>query len=200
MEQLKLLRKQFGITMKQLGKEIGLSESTISLYESGKRQPDPSTIRNLASFFGVSADYILGIPESNVSANAIRVPVLGTIPAGIPLEAIEDVIDQEAIPADMARGGKEYIGLKVSGDSMSPVYLDGDVLILRVQDACDSGQDCAVMVNGEDATFKRVYLHGDGITLQPLNPAYTPIHYTADEVNTLPVRILGVVVELRRKI
>ena len=200
MEQLKLLRKQFGITMKQLGKEIGLSESTISLYESGKRQPDPSTIRNLASFFGVSADYILGIPESNVSANAIRVPVLGTIPAGIPLEAIEDVIDQEEIPADMARGGKEYIGLKVSGDSMSPVYLDGDVLILRVQDACDSGQDCAVMVNGEDATFKRVYLHGDGITLQPLNPAYTPIHYTADEVNTLPVRILGVVVELRRKI
>ena len=206
---IKTMRMSRGISQAALAKKVQVSRSAVSMWETGEREPNLDMIEALADIFNVPfASLVATIPaefaesSSQIPAETtvLRVPVLGTIPAGIPLEAIEDVIDQEEIPADMARGGKEYIGLKVSGDSMSPVYLDGDVLILRVQDTCDSGQDCAVMVNGEDATFKRVYLHGDGITLQPLNPVYTPIHYTAQEVNDLPVRILGVVVELRRKI
>lgn len=130
----------------------------------------------------------------------ICVPVLGTIPAGVPLEAIEDVLDWEELPAAMARGGKEYFGLKVSGDSMLPDYRDGDVLILRKQDACENGQDCAVMVNSDDATFKRVRISEKGITLMPLNPVYEPLFYSNQEVSELPVRIIGVVVELRRKV
>ena len=206
---IKTMRMSRRISQAALAKKVQVSRSAVSMWETGEREPNLDMIEALADIFNVPvASLVATVPaefaesSSQIPAETtvLRVPVLGTIPAGIPLEAIEDVIDQEEIPADMARGGKEYIGLKVSGDSMSPVYLDGDVLILRVQDTCESGQDCAVMVNGEDATFKRVYLHGDGITLQPLNPAYTPIHYNAQDVNDLPVRILGVVVELRRKI
>lgn len=147
---------------------------------------------------GVSPKATSNITRAN--PRPIRVPVLGAIPAGIPLEAIQDPEGYEEISSDMARGGKEYFGLKVKGDSMSPVYLDGDVLIFRVQDSCESGQDCAVMVNGDEATFKRVRLSPNGVTLQPLNPTYAPMSYSNQEVADLPVRILGVVVELRRKI
>ena len=129
---------------------------------------------------------------------AIRIPVLGRVPAGIPLEAIEDIIDFEEIPADMVRGGSEYFGLRVSGDSMYPKYLEGDIIIVRRQGTCENGQDCVVYVNGYDATLKTVYLlDNGGIRLQPVNPQYAPKSYfVGDE----PVSIAGVVVELRRKI
>lgn len=129
---------------------------------------------------------------------AIRIPVLGRVSAGIPLEAIEDIIDFEEIPADMVRGDSEYFGLRVSGDSMYPKYLEGDIIIVRRQDTCENGQDCVVYVNGYDATLKTVYLlDNGGIRLQPVNPQYAPKSYfVGDE----PVSIAGVVVELRRKI
>lgn len=129
---------------------------------------------------------------------AIRIPVLGRVPAGIPLEAIEDIIDFEEIPADMVRGDSEYFGLRVSGDSMYPKYLEGDIIIVRRQDTCENGQDCVVYVNGYDATLKTVYLlDNGGIRLQPVNPQYAPkTYFRGDE----PVSIAGVVVELRRKI
>lgn len=83
---------------------------------------------------------------------------------------------------------------------MLPEYRAGDVLILRKQEDCETGDDCAVMVNGSDATFKRIRRNEKGITLQPLNPAYDPTFYTNHEVIDLPVRIIGIVVEVRRKI
>lgn len=125
--------------------------------------------------------------------------VYGTIPAGTPIECIEDIIDTEEIPADMLKGGKEYFGLRVKGDSMFPEYLDGDTLILLKQDTCENGDDCVVMVNGQDGTFKRVFKNENGIILQPLNNAYSPISYSNKEIEELPVKILGKVVELRRK-
>ena len=129
------------------------------------------------------------------------IPILGSIPAGIPVEAVEDILDWEEIPAAWAAGGREYFGLKVKGDSMYPKYLDGDTVILRKQESCDSGDDCAVMVNGNDSTLKQVFLCEDGgIEIRPLNPSYPPTTYTAEDVVSLPVSIAGVVVELRRKI
>ena len=126
--------------------------------------------------------------------------MLGSIPAGVPIEAVEDIEDWEDLPESMFKGGAEYFALKVKGDSMFPKYEDGDVLILRRQDSCESGQDCAVMVNGGEASFKRIRLSEHGVTLQPLNPKYDPLFFTNQEVINLPVRILGVVVELRRTI
>lgn len=139
--------------------------------------------------------------EAAASPGAIRIPVLGTIPAGIPLEAVEDIQDWEEVPAAWADGGREYFGLQVKGDSMYPQYLGGDTVILRKATTCDSGDDCAVLVNGDEATLKRVFLHEDGaIELRPVNAAYPPRTYSPAEVESLPVQIIGVVVELRRKI
>ena len=125
------------------------------------------------------------------STQTRKINVLGSIPAGTPIEAIEDVIDTIDIPTSW-RG--DYIALKVQGDSMYPEYLDGDIIIIQVQPDCDSGDDCACYVNGYDATFKRVYKNNGSITLQPLNPKYPPKTYT----HPGEVSILGKVIELRR--
>lgn len=135
----------------------------------------------------------------NNDNNSAVVFVYGTIPAGIPMECIEDIIDTEEISTDMLQGGKQYFGLRVKGNSMEPEYLDGDTLILEKVDDCESGDDCVVMVNGNDGTFKRVFKNENGIILQPLNPSYSPMVYTNDQIENLPVRIIGVVEEFRRK-
>ena len=135
---------------------------------------------------------------TSASSSAV-VFVYGTIPAGVPMECIEDIIDTEEISADMLKGDKQYFGLKVKGNSMNPDYLDGDTIILEKVDDCESGDECVVMVNGSDGTFKKVLKNEDGIILQPLNPEYQPTFYTNEQIKNLPVRIIGKVVELRRK-
>lgn len=112
------------------------------------------------------------------------------MPAGTPIEAIEDIVGYEDVPGEWSG---EYFGLKVRGDSMSPKYLDGDTIIVKVQPTCDSGQDCVVQVNGFDATLKKVVIEKDHYTLVPYNDAYEPMTFTV-------IKILGVVVELRRRI
>lgn len=198
------LRKNKGMTMKELGNRVGLAESTISQYETGKRQPDNETLLRFAELFDTTVDYILGglAPAAALSgASSVRISVLGSVPAGVPIEAVEDVIDWEDIPAAMTRGGKEYFALRVSGDSMYPKYLDGDIVIVHKTPVCDSGDDCVVYVNGYDATLKTVVLGEDGsVTLRPININYAPRTFTSAEVAELPVSIAGVVAELRRKV
>ena len=124
--------------------------------------------------------------------------IYGTIPAGIAMEMIEDVIDTEEIPIEMLKGGKQYFGLLIKGDSMSPEYRDGDIIILEKVEDCESGNECVVMVNGNEGTFKKVIKNENGIILQPLNPKYQPMVYTNEQIEQLPVKIIGKVVQLRR--
>ncbi|MEQ2615653.1 S24 family peptidase, partial [Intestinimonas aquisgranensis] len=131
--------------------------------------PSVEKIRLLANYLGVTTSELLG-EETGASPGAVRISVLGTIPAGIPIDAVEDVLDWEEIPASWTTGDREYFGLRVKGDSMYPRYLEGDTVILRKQNTCDSGDDCAVLVNGNDATLKQVILRGDrGLELRPVN-------------------------------
>ena len=135
------------------------------------------------------------------ASHALRVPVLGVIQAGVPMDAIEDILDWEEVPASWGSGGRQYFGLRVKGDSMYPKYLEGDTVILRKDSSCDSGDDCAVLVNGDAATLKQVILREDGaVELRPVNPTYPPRTYSPAEIESLPVQVIGVVVELRRKI
>lgn len=188
------LIKENSLTKARLERECGFSNGTIGNWEKGRNKPSYGAIVKIANFFSVSEDYLLGKSESN----AVRVPVLGTIPAGIPLEAIEDITDYEEVPQDWARGGKEFFALKIKGESMMPEYRDGDVIILRKQNSCDNNEDCAVMVNGSDATFKRVEWLKGGVLLKPLNPVFESKFYTNEEIENLPVKIIGVFWELRR--
>ena len=138
--------------------------------------------------------------QFNTPSSTAVVLVYGTIPAGIPMECIEDVLDTEEIPTSMLKGGKQYFGLKVKGNSMFPTYLNGDTVIFEKVDDCESGQDCVVMVNGNDGTFKRVLKNENGIILQPLNSEYEPLVFTNKQINDLPVKIIGIAKEIRRKI
>lgn len=136
----------------------------------------------------------------SMERSVVQIKVYGTIPAGIPVEAVEDIIDTEEIPASWLSGDREYFALQVHGDSMYPQYLEGDVVIFLKTDTCETGDDCVVYVNGQDATLKRIKRYEDGsLSLCPLNTSYSPCTFTAKQVQELPITIGGVAVELRRK-
>ncbi len=200
MNRLKELRKGKGLTQVELAKQIGIGQSGYSDWERGITRIDSESLAKLSALFSVSVGYILGEDE-NERESFRRVPVLGSVPAGIPIEAIEDIIEWEEIPASMCSGDKEYFALEVKGDSMWPDYLPGDIVIVQRQPCCESGDVCVVYVNGYDATLKQVKVDENGyVSLIPQNPEYPPRTYSPDEVQSLPVTICGVVVELRRKI
>ena len=203
MNVVKELRENMGMLQKELAIQLGVSQPTVSDWEHGKKDPTEENARKIGEIFGCDWRVVLcrrPLREETASSNALRVPVLGSIQAGVPIEAIEDILDWEEVPADWARGGKEYFALKVRGLSMYPRYEDGDVVIFRRQDTCESGQDCAVMVNGNKATFKRVKLTDGGVMLQAINPDYESYMYSNAEWQEKNGQILGVVVELRRKV
>ena len=196
---IKNRRKELGITQAYLANKVGVARATIAMYESGSSEPDLQTLSSIANVLGMTLDEICG-RKITQNGSSVRIPVLGSIPAGIPLQMIEDILDYEEISPEMLQGDKEYFGLKIKGDSMAPKYLDGDVIIVRKQDDCESGQECVVAVNGYDATFKKVIKRNKQIILQPLNALYEPYIYNEEQISSLPVRILGVAVEIRRTI
>lgn len=210
------------LSLRDFASRCGLSHTYISALEknidprTGKPiAPTLDTVKYVAKGMNTSIEEILKVLDNQQefivnkdlpsehkhtsTSNSAIVFVYGTIPAGIPMECIEDILDTEEISADMLKSGKEYFGLKVKGNSMEPEYLDGDTLILEKADNCENGDDCVVMVNGNDGTFKRVFKNENGIILQPLNPAYSPMVYSNEQIENLPVRIIGVVEEIRRK-
>lgn len=197
MNNLKAARKAKGLTQTEVAQAIGLTQNGYSYWENGKAKIDKDQILKLAALFEVSVDYLLGNTEVPVSSG-VRIPVLGDVAAGIPIEAITDIVDYEEIDAALARAG-EFFGLRIKGASMEPRMREGDVVIVRQQETAETGDTVVVLVNGDSATVKKIKYGQDGITLLPTNPAYDPMFYTAAEVEDLPVRVIGRVVELRAK-
>lgn len=179
--------------------DLGFNKSSVSTWCNGTRLPRMDKVDALARYFNINRSDLIEEHNDFHAPKPNRIPVLGSVPAGLPIEAIEDIVDWEDIPMDWLRGGQEYFGLKIKGDSMYPKYLENDTVIVRKQGDCESGQDCVVYVNGYDATLKKVVKKPDCIILQPLNPVYDPkIYDYNDEEN--PVIIAGVVVEIRRSV
>ena len=199
---IKNLRAAKGLSQEELGRVVGVQRAAVQKWESGTTQNlKMETIKKLAEFFEVSpASFIAeGAKEEPISETHISVPVFGYIPAGIPMEAIEDILGYEDIPSNWAKGNKSFFALKIKGDSMYPNYLDGDIVIFEKAETAETGKDVAVMINGSDATFKRLERRMDGITIRPLNPSYPPRSFSNEEIKNLPVRIIGVARELRRQ-
>ncbi|MBO4951857.1 MAG: helix-turn-helix domain-containing protein [Lachnospiraceae bacterium] len=180
----------------------GISKGALSSYISGRYVPKQNNIYLIAKALNVSEAWLMGadVPMSrNVkSKNGITINVLGRVAAGIPINAITEIIDTEEISEEMAKTG-EYFGLKIRGDSMEPRICDGDVVIVRQQDDAESGDIVIAMVNGDDATCKRLVKYASSIALVSLNSKYEPMMFTNEEIMSKPVRVIGKVVELRGK-
>ena len=180
-----------------LCKLIDVPYTTLTSWLKEQNYPRIDKIERMAAVFGVSkADLV---EEKNIKPRkkGVKIPVLGEVIAGLPIEAIEDILDYEEISEDMASQG-EYFGLKVKGDSMEPMFFAGDIVIVRQQPTADSGDIVIALVNGNESTIKKFKLLDDGLMLIPANSAYEPMYYTRKQVIELPVQIIGKVVELRR--
>lgn len=203
---LKQLRNEKKINQRELANFLKVAPSTISMYESGQREPNFEVLESLADFFNVDLNYLLGksdkttklMLENEQKLQGLKIPVLGTVAAGIPISAVEDILDYEEVPQSWENQG-EFFALKIKGDSMEPKIDDGDVVIVRQQSDANSGDTVIALVNGDDATCKKLQKTENGIMLVSTNPNYLPMFFTNEEIVTKPVVILGKVVELRSK-
>ena len=202
-------RKELGITLDEIGKITGVGKSTVKKWETGLiSNMGRDKIANLSKILKVSPAVFINdsIDDYNEAVNlpvmskpkGVKIPVLGYVRAGIPISAVEEILDYEEISEEMSRQGK-FFALKIKGDSMEPKFSEGDVVIVQQESTVENGDIAVVLVNGDDATVKKFYRSDSGIKLISTNPAYDPFFFTPDEVNTLPVQIIGKVVELRAK-
>lgn len=192
---IKTLRLRKGLSQAELSEKMGYTDrSSISRIEKGDMKLTQDKIMEFSTFFKVSPLVILGMEEYEPPKN--QVPVYGRVAAGIPIEAIDNIIDYEDIP-DTWNG--KYAALRIKGDSMSPRILDGDTIIVKLQNDADSGDIVVALVNGQDATVKKLIKHENGITLQAFNPAFEPMYFSKESMKEIPVQIWGKVVENRSK-
>lgn len=189
------------IKQAELAQLTGISKGALSSYISGRYAPKQNNIYLIAQALSVSEAWLMG---ANVSmfkqpkSEAVCIPVLGRVAAGIPISATEYIIDTEEISQEMANDG-EYFALQIKGDSMEPKISTGDVVIVRKQEDADDGDLVIALINGDDAVCKRLKKYAEGLALVSTNPAYEPLYFTQDEVINKPVQIIGKVKELRAK-
>lgn len=183
-------------------KDLGFAYTTFTSWETGVNYPRIDKIEMMADYFHIEKSDLIEdkSAEGDSTRKGIRIPILGKVVAGIPVEAITDIEGWEEIPQSMAKTG-EYFALKIAGKSMEPRMMDGDVVIVRRQPDVDSGDIAVVLVNGNDATVKQISKSDAGLTLIGWNPSvYTPKTYNKKECQELPVTILGKVIEIRGKL
>lgn len=190
-----------GKQQKEVASDLEISPTTFNTWCVGKIMPRMGKVQAIADYFGIGKSDLIDDKSSLIgrrTKKGIVINVLGRIAAGIPIEAIEDIIDTEEITEEMAKTGN-FFGLQIHGDSMEPRMCEGDVVIVRQQDDAESGDVVIAMVNGNDATCKRLRKYRDGIELISNNPSYEPMFFSKEEIENKPVRIIGKVVELRGK-
>lgn len=188
---IKQKREEKRLTMKELSDKIGVSEGTISRWESGNiSNMRRDKIQALSNVLGIPPQVIMGWEEPKPN----RIPVLGRVAAGIPIEAIEEIIDYEEVDDRLAALG-DLFGLRIKGNSMEPRICNGDVVIVHQQADVESGDTVIATINGDDAVCKRLYRYGDTILLRSNNPVYADI----DVTGRADFHIIGKVIELRGK-
>lgn len=206
---LKHLRIQSGMTQEELAKKMDKDYSTIGKWELGQRSPIMTDVIKIADIFQVSLEKLIGssmiydnAEVVDINSDIVKIPVYGTIKAGIPIESQSDIIDYIDIPREWTRGDKKFYGLKISGDSMFPKYSENDIVIFEQNDDKElyNGKDCAVMINGTESTFKKVLLNEQGIVLQPYNTAYDIMMYSNEQIEQLPIKVVGIAREKRTKL
>lgn len=212
---IKSYRLKHNLSMDNFSERSGISKSYIALLEKDRHPktgksiaPSIQCIKQVADGMNMDFNILFSMLDGDVTINnknvdpskkSITINVLGRVAAGLPIEAVENIIDTEEISAEMAKTG-EFFGLQIKGDSMEPRIYEGDTVIVRKQEDAESGDIVIALVNGNDATCKRLIKYTGGISLVSLNSAkYEPMMFSNEEIDTKPVRIIGKVVELRGK-
>lgn len=206
----------------ELSNKTGINKSLISNYLNGNFKAKQDKLTEMAEVLNVSETWLMGydvsmdrewLKDSEIDnatlinnfyieddSKNIKIPILGKIPAGVPLEAIEDIDGYVEVSKSIVKDPYNLFALRISGDSMNPEYKTNDIVIVKKQFEFNSGDDCVVMVNGNDATFKRVIKQEDSIILKPLNNNYEPTFFSKKDIIDRPVKIIGVAIEVRRKL
>ena len=193
-DRLKSLRNERAWSQQRLADELGISKSSVNMYERGEREPGFETMETIADLFNVDMDYLygrtdirianpIGIPEGfEPLPEMVQVPLIGRIACGDPITAEQNIDDIVSIPALWHAN----FTLRCEGDSMVPRIQDGDLVAIRIQPTVENGEVAAVRIDNE-ATLKRVYLYPDRMVLQPENQAYAPIVLVGEEMNTVSI-------------
>lgn len=202
-ERLKELRLKKGATQEEVGKIINVTKPTIMKYEKGLVENlKRSSIEKLAKYFDVAPSYLMCLDENEIDClgNPVTsIPILGTVKAGYDYLAQENWIGTIDVETSLVGNGNEYFALKVHGDSMSPVLIEDDIVIIKKQNDFENGDIVVAIINGNEATIKKGKKNDSSILLQPLNSAYEPLIFTYDEMKTIPVEIIGIVKQLKRE-
>ena len=207
-ERIKRLRKQQRLSVDDIAQKLGISRATYYRYENQDVEKLPITIlKPLANIFNTTPAYLMGWSEDvssssdtaiNFQPKGVQIPVLGYVIAGVPISATEDILGYEEIPKKLADTG-DFFALRIKGASMEPQFFEGDVVIVRQQSDVDDNDIAIVLVNGDEATVKQIKKSDAGITLIGFNVSVYPPHfYSNNDIETLPVSIIGKVIQVRR--
>ena len=195
---LRFYLNKYEISQLELSKRLGVSTTTVYNWCNAIKTPRMSKVDAMCEIFHCRRSDLTDEFGTTRPTTAYTINVLGRVAAGIPINAVEEIIDTEEITEEMAKTG-EFFGLLIRGHSMEPRICDGDVVIVRQQDDAETGDVVIVTVNGDEATCKRLKKYHDGIELISNNPSYDTLFFDNNEILTKPVRIIGKVVELRGK-
>lgn len=204
-DNIRFLRIQRGYSQDYVAEQLGYkSYTTVQKWESGVSEPPIKKLKELSILLKADMNDMANTDMTNSTIlnfktrSGVKINVLGRVSAGIPIEAVEEIIDQEEITEELARTGS-FFGLQIKGNSMEPRICEGDVVIVRQQDDAESGDVVIALINGDDAVCKRLRKYRDGIELISNNPSYEPMYFDNDDIEKKPVRIIGKVIELRGK-
>ncbi|MGC7645533.1 LexA family protein [Staphylococcus epidermidis] len=193
---IKSRRKELNLTLEQVGDLVGVGKSTVRKWETGDiENMKRDKIVKLAKALSVSPSYIMGIEEEQPQIETLpvkKIPVVSKISAGLPIYSEENLIDYIYFATNKLNSDKEEFGLKVSGDSMDKIFQDGDIVVVEKDSIVENGQLGVVMINGYNATVKRIRYNGDQVILIPEsnNTNHYPQVYGKDD----EVKIIGRVV------
>ena len=184
-KRLKQQRKDRRLTQRELAARLGVTQQAIAKWEAGQAMPEPGTIARIATIFGVTADYFLGMSDSlTMPGRAASVRVIGTVRAGYNALALEE--DMGSMPAEV-NDAEEYRYLVVKGDSMAPYIRPGDLALVHIQPALKNG-DLGVVIYGEgEATLKKYHSMNGTVTLTPFNDEYESITLSGRELEQLVI-------------
>jgi len=196
---IKLLREELGLKQDDLAKKISVSPSAIGMYERNLREPNNELTLKLSEYFNVSTDYLLGKSNIRNSENnqELKIPVLGVVKAGYNWLADENVIGYVSVN-DKTLKGDGFFAVQVKGISMVPEIYEGDIAIVKKQNDFENGDYVVALINGDEATIKKAYKNDTGLLLRPANNSVEPLIFTKEDIETLPVTIIGVVYNITR--